>query len=236
MPSEVVRLVIQDPENFDLLTTDMKEMIIKGGIATVNVQAALTRKNAQAILKENFILRNNFTSSQIQFTQMPQGRYSLEAIKSTVGITEKASYMARQEEGGPRQPAGKGSRLAIPTNRARGGAKSSPVQKNYYLYKLRMVKGGGMDIEGQTYRSWLVRKAAVASKQGLIMRHADKYFTVNDFQKKAGGGVSFKMNMIYGLDREQTITPPSPWLKPAMEKPAQDAEDIFISQMKKLGM
>jgi hypothetical protein len=95
-------MVIDEPENFYLLTTDMKEQIIKGGIATVNVQAALTRKKAIENIKDDFTLRNNFTTSQVQFTQIPQGRYALSAIHSTVGITKKVGYMAaRQEFGGP---------------------------------------------------------------------------------------------------------------------------------------
>ncbi len=235
MASTAVRLVIDDPENFHLLTTDMKEMIIKGGIATVNVQAALTRKNAIENVRGDFTLRNNFTTSQIQFQQMEKARFiSLSAIQSTVGITEKAGYMARQETGGPHKAEG-GTNLAIPTNLARGGNKGSPVLKNYYLHKLKKVNGGGYTLEGQTYRSWLVRKAAVASKNNILMRHNDKLFSVTGFEKR-GGKVHFKMQEIYGLDREETITPETPWLKPATENPARDVENIFISQMKKLGM
>jgi hypothetical protein len=235
MPSTAVRLVIDDPENFHLLTTDMKEMIIKGGIATVNVQAALTRKNAVENIKSDFILRNNFTTAQVQYSQMEKKRLiSLSAIESKIGVTEKAAYMARQETGRPHTPEN-GQALAIPTYRARGGNKGSPVLKNYYLHRVKKVRGGGYSIEGQTYRSWLVRKAAVASANGILMRHSDKLFSVSGFEKK-GGKVFFKMQQIYGLDKEQTITPESPWLKPAGEKPAQDVENIFISQMKKLGM
>jgi hypothetical protein len=235
MPSTAVRLVIDDPENFHLLTTDMKEMIIKGGIATVNMQAALTRKNAVKAVQDDFTLRNNFTTSQIQFQQMEKSRFlSLSAIQSKVGITERAGYMARQETGGPHKAEG-GSKLAIPTYRARGGNRGSPVLKNYYLHKLKKVKGGGVELQGQTYRSWLVRKAAVAARDNLVMRHNDKLFQVSNFQK-SGGNVSFKMDQIYGLDREETIPPASPWLMPAAEQPARDVESIFISQMKKLGM
>jgi hypothetical protein len=236
MPSTAVKLVIDDPENFHLLTTDMKEMIIKGAIATVNVQAALARKNAVENIKSDFILRNNFTTAQVQYTQMEKKRLiSLSAIESKTGITEKAAYMARQETGGPHKPEN-GTTLAIPTYRARGGNKGSPVLKNYYLHKVKKVKGGGFTLEGQTYRSWFVRKAAVASKNNLIMRHNDKLFSVTDFHKKSDGGIEFKMQQIYGFDKKETITPESPWLKPAGEKPAQDVENIFISQMKKLGM
>jgi len=235
MANTAVRLVIDDPENFHLLTTDMKEMIIAGAIATVNVQAALTRKNAVQIIQDNFTLRNNFTKSQIQFEQMPKSRFiSLDKIASRVGVTEKADYMARQETGGVRRAAG-GNNLAIPTNRARGGNKGSPVLKNHYLIRLKKVDGGGYSAEGYSYRAWLVRKAAVAAKHGLVMRHNNKLFTVQNFEK-SGGRVSFKMNQLYGLDKEETVTPENPWLRPASEKPAQDVESIFISQMKKLGM
>jgi hypothetical protein len=236
MASTAVRLVIDDPENFHLLTTDMKEQIIKGGIATVNVQAALTRKNAIEILKSDFILRNNFTTSQVQFTQMEKKRLiSLSAIESKVGITEKAEYMARQETGGPHKAEGGGA-LTIPTNRARGGNKGSPVMKKFYLHKLKKVKGGGYKLKGYTYRSWLVAKAAVASREQIPMQYNDKLFEVTNFQKKADGGIEFKMQEIYGFDKEETMTPESPWLRPASEKPSKDVENIFITQMKKLGM
>jgi hypothetical protein len=236
MASTAVRLVIDDPENFHLLTTDMKEQIIKGGIATVNVQAALTRKNAIEILKSDFILRNNFTTSQVQFTHMEKKRFiSLSAIESKVGITEKAEYMARQETGGPHKAEG-GSGLPIPTNLARGGNKGSPVLKKNYLGKLKKVKGGEYSRTGGTYRSKLVARAAVAAIEKIPMRHSDKLFEVTNFQKKADGGIEFKMQEIYSFDKEETMTPESPWLKPASENPAKDVENIFISQMKKLGM
>jgi hypothetical protein len=225
MPSTDTKLVIDNPENFHLLTTDAKEQIIKGAIATVNVQAEIKKKNAIENLREDFILRNNFTASQVQYTQMPQGRYSLSAIESRVRSTEKADYMARQETGGIRKPA-KGSRLAIPTNIARGGSKSAPVAKQNYLTKLKVVKGG----------SKFIAQAAIAASKRMAVRYNDKLFLINNFQNKSEGGVTFKMQMIYGLDKKETITPASPWLKPASEKPAKDVETIFIAQMKKLGM
>jgi len=236
MPTAATRMVISDPESFHLLTTDMKEMIIKGAIATVNTQAALTRKNAVKIVQDNFTLRNNFTTSQIQFQQMPQTRFiALEHITSRVGITERAGYMARQETGGVRKNES-GNNLAIPTNRARGGNRGSPVLKNNYLSKLKKLQSaGGGHAEAGSHRAWLVRKAYIAAKHGLVMRYNNRLFTVQNFEK-SGGRVSFKMNQIYGLNLSETVTPQNEWLWKASEKPAADAENIFISQMKKLGM
>jgi len=230
MPSTAVRLVIDDPENFHLLTTDMKEQIIKGGIATVNVQAALARKNAITNLKTDFTLRNAFTASQIQFTQMPQGRFALSAIESRVGITEKAAYMARQETGGVRKPAGGGSSLAIPTSLARGGNRGSPVMKKNYLRELKR-KTVGIDNADNSGRR-LVAAAAL----GKVIRYNKGLFVVKNFVKKSDNRVSFKMDLIYTFKYKETVTPERKWLLPASEKPAQDVENIFISQMKKLGM
>lgn len=223
MASTAVRLVIDDPENFHLLTTDMKEQIIKGGIATVNVQAALTRKNAVKNIQSDFTLRNNFTTSQVRFDQMEKVRLiSLSKIESRVGITEKAEYMARQELGGIHKASGK--RLAIPTNKARGGNKGSPVLKSNYLSKIKKIKGGTF-----------IQRAAVAAKTGGVVSYNDKLFKISNFEKR-GGKVVFKMDMIYGLGYTETTTTASPWLLPAAEQPAKDCENIFIAQMKKLGM
>ena len=240
MPSTTVRLVIDDPENFHLLTTDMKEMIIKGAIATVNVQAALTRKNAVKLVQDNFTLRNNFTTSQIQFEQMPQTRFiSLDKITSRVGVTEKADYMARQETGGERVTKS-GANLAIPTDIARGGNRGSPVLKNKYLSKLKKqtvyvnfhtgARGGA-----------LVRAAYMAAKHNKMLRYNKGLFIIRDFlitktDNPANNRVSFKMDLIYNFQHRKTFTSENKWLWPASEKPAQDVENIFLSQMKKLGM
>jgi hypothetical protein len=235
MANTAVRMVIDDPENFHLLTTDMKEQIIKGGIATVNVQAALTRKKAIENIKDDFTLRNNFTTSQVQFTPMPQGRYALSAIHSTVGITERAGYMARQEFGGPHKPENSNT-LPIPTNIARGGNRGSPVLRKNYLNKLKKVRGADYSREGGTFRSKLVARAAVAFQEKIPMRFNNKLFNVNDFKKSANGTISFKIQQLYGFDNAETITPETPWLKPATDDVSKDTESIFISQMKKLGM
>jgi hypothetical protein len=249
MPSTAVRLVIDDPENFHLLTTDMKEMIIQGAIATVNIQAALTRRNAVNMVKDNFTLRNNFTTSQIQFEQMEKRRFiSLENITSRVGITEKADYMARQETGGERVTKN-GTNLAIPTTAgARGGNKGSPVLKNLYLNKLKnktvYANLHYSDINSQKHGSAsgnLVAAAYIASRENKMLRYGKGLFIVRNFVKTratnpANDRVRFKMDLIYNFQHRTTFTPENKWLWPASEQPAKDVENIFISQMKKLGM
>jgi hypothetical protein len=158
--SQAVRMVIDDPSKFHLLAVDMKEQIIKGAIATVNVIAARARKEAIKNIQNNFTVRNNFTARQVQFTPMPQGRYALSAIHSTVGITEKGVYMKRQEEGGLHTPS-RGKTLAIPTTVARGGNHTSPVKANLRvgnISKKKRVRGSSK----RTYKSHKARNVARA--------------------------------------------------------------------------
>jgi hypothetical protein len=228
-------MVIDDPSSFHLLTTDMKEQMIKGLIATVNVQAALARRNAVKNIQNDFTLRNKFTTSQVQFTPMPPGRYSIEAIKSTVGVTEKAGYMALQETGGLRTPA-KGDRLAVPTNLARGGNKGSPVARKDQVGNLKNKMVYVHFKHSGAPRSQLVRSAYIAAKHKLVMRYYKGLFLVSDFVRKSDKGISFKMDMLYEFMNREVFTPENEWLWPASERPAKDTLNIFMSQMKKLGM
>jgi hypothetical protein len=65
------------------------------------------------------------------------------------------------------------------------------------------------------------------------MYYNNSLFTVSNFQRKSDNKISFKMDMIYNLERTGTVTPAIPWLLPASEQPAKDIETLFIAQMKK---
>jgi hypothetical protein len=234
-------MVLDDPSKFHLITTDMKEQMIKGAIATVNAQAAIARKNAVKNVQDDFILRNKFTTSQIQYTQMPPGRYSLEAIKSSIGVTEKADYMAFQETGGLRAP--KKFSQAIPQNLARGNNKGAPVERKNYLpaVKKKTVYVNFHHTRETKFKSdsasaTLVAAAYIAATKRKMMRYYKGLYIVYDFIRKSDGGIMFKKDLIYNFMQKETFTPENEWLWPASEKPAKDVLDIFIAQMKKLGM
>jgi hypothetical protein len=53
----------------------MKETIIKAARNKVNIEAAMTSKKAKQNIKNDFTVRNTHTLRQVQYTQMPQGRY-----------------------------------------------------------------------------------------------------------------------------------------------------------------
>jgi hypothetical protein len=233
--STTAKLIINDPESFRILTTDMKETIIKAAINKVNIQAARTRTKAIQNIKADFTVRNTFTARQIQYTLMPQGRYSLSHIQSTVGITEKASYMARQEQGGVHRPS-TGKTLAIPTDAARGGSNALPVARKNYVSRIKskIIRASGFIIGGG-HKARIVEMAAVAAQKGGFLSINKKIFRVENFVKH-GGGANFRLRMLYGFNKKSTKTRPQPWLKPASDAMAKQGEKIFISEIKKLGL
>ena len=128
-------MVIDDPSKFHLLTEDMQKDVLKAAAATVNIQAALTRRNAIENLHNDFILRNQFTEKSLHFEQAPKEAKSFEEIESHIGALDRASYLERQEKGGTHtNPSG--GQLSIPTTEARAGSNRNLVQRSLYRTKI----------------------------------------------------------------------------------------------------
>jgi hypothetical protein len=244
--SESVKIFIDDPSKFGLLATQVKLDIIQAAIAAVNQMAGRGRKEAVKNVQVNFTNRNTFTVRQIQFTPMPESKYvKISAIQSFVGVTEKAPWMARQEEGGKHRPS-KGQTLAIPTDTARGGSRRRPVAAGMRVGKIgkrRRVRSPERRDYAFWFRSEKARKVArayMAFKKGLFVPIGDtkdqrNLFVVTHFIKSRRG-VAFKLKQIYKFDKPETTTEPEPWLLPASDKVARQAQAIFNAQMKRLGL
>jgi hypothetical protein len=231
----LANMILDDPASFHLLTTDLKEKIIEAARNKVNIQAAMTRKKALTNIQNNLTLRNTWTARQIQYTQWPQGRYSLSVIQSTVGGTQAAAYMERQEKGGTHRPL-QGKTLAIPTDAARGGSKAAPVARPNYMSRIlkKTVSFGSFLTDGSQGARIKAIAAEAAKKNGYISMNK-KIFRVENFVQR-DQGISFRLRQFYGLERKKTITPASPWLLPAAESAANEGGRIFAQQMKKLGL
>lgn len=93
--------------SFAAAIADSNKAILKASKNTVNIVAAIARKNAMKNIQDNFTLRNNFTVNSVRFTQCPPGAARLQDVKSQVGITERAGYMERQEKAAPKLPEAK---------------------------------------------------------------------------------------------------------------------------------
>jgi len=165
------------------------------------------------------------------------------SIQASVGALEAAGYMARQEEGGAHTSKG-GGNLAIPTDEARGGNKAKAVPKQMYLRRIkrnRMVREARAGDRSARYGSAaarLVARAYIAAKHGKFVSRAGRsIFRVSDFVKSGTGKnsvVAFKAVQMYNIDKAQTMTQARPWLLPASDRAARNAQRIFETQMDKV--
>jgi|WetSurMetagenome_2_1015567.scaffolds.fasta_scaffold525034_2 hypothetical protein len=198
---------------------------------TLNVMAALTRRNYIANAGRDLILRNNFTQRNIKFDKA-EGDY-ISLMKAEVGATVDAKYMELQEEGGIRKPKG-GSSLPIAQDSARGGSIKRPVARNYYLRSLkRKIVHGKFKKNIHSKKAITVARAYVAFKKKKFLRYSNNIYLVTSFNKSKNK-IKFKMNHIYNLSQKSATINSNPMLLPATEQPVKDAQNIYNSQMDKL--
>ncbi len=218
-------------ENMGNIFKDAEKKCIQACINTVNIQAAETRKNAIQNIQGNFILRNQWTTSgrNLNYQQCPKGITDITQIQSEIGST--LDYMERQEKGGTHKPA-KGSQLAIPSTMARGGDNTKKVPRRLYLSTMKTV---GKANKATTRSSQYVARAFVANKNKLLLSANNTLFQISNF-KKSGDRISFKQTPIYNMKFKTTQTKADPWLEPAAEQPAKDAQNIYNYQLDKIFM
>ena len=227
-------MVIDDPSNFDLLTADLQKRVIKAAARTVNIQAAQTRKNAIENIQTKFHKRNEFTVKSIRFTSCPETVTRLEDVQSEVGATERAGYMELQEKGGIRTPR-KGSLLNIPTDAAREGSSFAgkvTTESSVRGIKKRKLKGRYKN-NYSSARARAVARAYVAYNQKKVIHYGKSVFEVTSF-RKSGDNINFEKRLIRNLSKETAIVKPRPWLEPAAQKPKEECQQIFNSQMDKI--
>jgi hypothetical protein len=165
---------------------------------------------------------------------------SLKDITASVGFTQKADFMRRQDEGGWHTPQS-GENLKIPTDAARqGGVKTGLLQRGYgyrknarkMIIKLGIAHGVGTE----KYR--YVRRAAVAYKSGML-RYAGEHnslFRVTKFHNIGKGKyrkVVFDQKLIFNRKYPRTYTPAHNFFMPACQKAAKDLQKIFNKHMEK---
>lgn len=221
---------IKKMPSFVAAVNDVKEERVRAAIDTVNIVAALARKNAQKNISAQFTTRNAFTVNSVRFTQCGKNLKNLNAVKSEAGITDRAAYMVRQEQGGVKR-APNGENLIIPNTRARGGSNANKVRRKYRWDEVskNIVKWSS---RGGSRKARGVAAAYVAAKTGKFVRRNNAIFKVTNF-RKTKAGVHYRLSEILNLKHKTTTTPQNKWLEPASEDAAKDMQKIFNSQMDK---
>lgn len=198
---------------------------------TLNIIAAISRKNYVKNVQNNFILRNTFTVRQIRYEKTDS--LIINDMVTRVGATEKASYLKLHEESGRRKPK-RGSSLAIPQRAARGGSHRRIVSKKHYLKTIRdkTVKGKfTKNFKSRKARS--VARAYVAYNKKLYYKLSDNIYLITSFTK-SGKKIKFRKKHIYNVSEKSAPIKQTKSLEPAIKQPVQDSQNIYNSQMKKL--
>lgn len=198
---------------------------------TLNIIAAKTRKKSIINVKNNFIIRNNFTEKNIQFEKTSYIKTKRQETKT--GATLKAQYLEVQEIGGIKKTKS-GKNVGIPQTEARGGNKARVVLKNYYKRKLKQrIRWNSKKQLKRSKASRLVAVAYMAKKIGKSFNYSDNTYFVSSFNKFKNN-VKFRKKHIYNYSNKSVKINAEPWLFPAATQVIASGQSIFNSQIKRL--
>jgi len=207
------------------VTEDMKKKMVSAGKNTVNIVAAVARKNAIAKIESDFTLRNRFTVNSVRFTQCPANVRNLSDVKSSVGILDRAEYMARQETGGEKKSP-TGSNLIIPNTKARRGGTNRGLVSRAFQYG--KIKSGFVKRKSPTKQD-LMSAAFEASKNKGFIRINDTIFKVKRFNPRKDNR-AFVATPILNMKFKSTTTPKKEWLAPSAFAAADMIPAIFAQK------
>jgi hypothetical protein len=230
----VAQYVLDNPDSVKDMAKDIRAWVKKSASETMNQIAFQARSNIIEKASQSMIVRNNFLTSPrvLSVTKVPFGHTeSLKDIQASVGFTEDADFMRRQDESGWHEPK-EGTRLRIFTDKAREGrTKAGKVQKGYgYTKNMRRMGIIPLAVKGSSHESRMVRRAAAAFKSGLLTMIKRSFYRITDF-KKQGDNVVFKKEMIINREYERTLTPAKNFFLPACQEAAKDMQKLFNEAM-----
>ena len=198
---------------------------------TLNIIAAISRKNYIRKVQDTFVLRNTFTVRQIRYEKTES--LDISTMETKVGATEKADYLRLHEESG-RRTSKRGSHLAIPQPEARGGSKKRVVSKAHYLRTIRRKTVKGKFTKNfRSRKAQNVARAYVAYTNKYYFKYSDNIFQVTSFAKSKNK-IRFRKKHIYNISQKTVFIKQKKSLEPSIDKPVKDAQNIYNGQMKKL--
>lgn len=193
---------------------------------TLNTAAFKTRKLATTVVEKKFTLRNSFTKRSIQYRKV--GAHRIDDMFSEVGSTQE--YMAKQETGFTTRKSGKHG-IAIPTPEASGEGQARvrkrPIRRTNQLSRINIAKG----LSGEYRRAYgnahqrLTRMVQDSIEYGHRVlfwksdndRRTGFYRIVGGKRTKRGWPEGAKLQFLYGVNQETTVTENGEWLQPATD-------------------
>lgn len=221
-------IVFMGPGAFQKVIGDVKSRQLKAATNTVNITAAISRQNAQRLMRRNFTLRNTFTEKSVIYAKCPPGVTRLQDVKSEMGLLPKAGYMETQEKGG-RKTSPTGANLIIPNTNARMGNNAFRVKK---FYQYSNIRANFEKRQGSSKMALAVAAYNAAHSKGFI-RINNTIFQVLRFKPK-GDNRMFTARPILNLKHKSVFVPARPWMQPAIDYAQRLMPDIYGKEMDKL--
>lgn len=220
-------------KSFTEVVNDVNKKMLKAGVNTVNIIAAISRQNAQRLIRRKFTLRNKFTENSVIYTKCRPGVSRFSDVKSEMGLLPGAGYMALQETGGTKR-ASSGSNLIIPNTNARLGNNANQVRKFYRYSNIRQNFKPRV-ANGRPSRSKMALAVAAynAAKSRGFIRINNTIFQVRKFKPK-GDNRMFTSTPILNLKHSSVHISARPWMRPAIDFANNLMQDIFNKEMNKL--
>lgn len=188
----------------------------------VNKLAFEARKQAVKRVKRQFITRNRFTTSNIQYVSAPRTR-KLKDVESSYGATDRIEYMKDQEEGTTIKPQS-GQKLPVPTKLAR---RSSSIEK-LKRARFKMNSLGNLRKTSEM-RGATKKQRTIALIQDMARKKQRNRLAILPFSRKPGiykvlgsgkerkgmkSRVKYRLRLIYDLSKRSLRLKPSPWMAP----------------------
>jgi hypothetical protein len=220
-----------ETEKFNRGFIDLQKASSMAARNTLNIIAAITRKNFVKNVQDNFTLRNTFTVRNIRYEKTET--LHIPSMVTRTGATERAGYL-KTHELPERRISKRGSHLAIPQISARGGSWRRTVSRQHYL---RMIKN--RSIKGKFRKNFKSRKAQNVARayigfhKKLYYKYSDNIYLIVSF-RKIGNKIRFSKRHIYNVSEKTVHIRQTKSLEPAYKQPVQNAQNIYNSQMNKL--
>lgn len=195
---------------------------------TLNICAAVSRKNYIRLTDKGFYNKTKFVQKSIAFDRVKQE--SINNMESKVGALNRAKFMLVQEEGGTRHK--RGNHYSIASTFARGGSNKNLVKKEYYVNQLvrnKMRKAKST----RSRKSQAVAMMYMANKLGKLYSLDKGIYSVLNFNKPSRNSVDIKTKLLYAFKKSPIKIKGRHYLEKAIDNPSKDIDTIYEKQLKK---
>jgi len=185
------------------------------------------RKEAQGLIKNDFVNRNQWTVGSIRVKPSTIGR--VDDMQSAFGSTQ--GYMRTQEKGGVKRPLS-GNKVSIPTTRAAGQGRAKRPRTRNVLTRNKMKV---VWLRKPAYRSKNNKQEIIVRMRQALKDGSDKaylkfnngtegIFEVDGVLTTSRGWVpGGTLDMIQDLSRSVVKIPKHRWMRPSADAARRDA-------------